>query len=292
MERLDELTGLIERHGRPGAFRTPVPRLTLVRQDGPADRVDLHYSTMMCLVAQGQKSFTDTFVGAGEVFLSILDTYVLADMSAGYRAAVLEIETSLLLDILTADPLPPPSGVPRAFAKAGADAALVDAVTRWVRLLDEPDTAAALAPLVEREVLIRLLTGPLGATLRAGVRSRPVVEVRAAVTFIVEHLTEPFTVGDVARAAHVSEATLFRLFKATLGVTPVQYRQAHRLQRARSLLAAGAHTAESAALAVGYRSASQFGHDYRARYGRTPGRDREHLMRPDVRATATRLLSF
>ncbi|MGY0062891.1 AraC family transcriptional regulator [Streptomyces sp. LZ34] len=43
---------------------------------------------------------------------------------------------------------------------------LVDAVTRWVRLLETPDDIRTLAARIESEILYRLLRSPLGPVLR------------------------------------------------------------------------------------------------------------------------------
>ena len=48
----------------------------------------------------------------------------------------------------------------------GPDADLLDAVARMLRLLDSPADAAVLAPLIEQEILWRLLTGPHGDMVR------------------------------------------------------------------------------------------------------------------------------
>ena len=46
------------------------------------------------------------------------------------------------------------------------DAALLDATLRLVRLIDEPGEYRALAPLVVREIVYRLLKGAQGSRLR------------------------------------------------------------------------------------------------------------------------------
>jgi hypothetical protein len=46
------------------------------------------------------------------------------------------------------------------------DATLLDALTRLVNLLDEPASVPRLAPLIQQEITVRLLTGPHGPQLR------------------------------------------------------------------------------------------------------------------------------
>ncbi|GAB1584771.1 hypothetical protein PPNSA23_47140 [Phyllobacterium phragmitis] len=47
-----------------------------------------------------------------------------------------------------------------------ADAGLLDAALRLLRLLDDPAALPVLGPLVEQEILYRLLAGPAGARMR------------------------------------------------------------------------------------------------------------------------------
>src|SRR5262249_44515942 len=58
-----------------------------------------------------------------------------------------------------------PAAVPAGIAVSDASPALLDAITRLLALLDEPNAAAVLAAGVEREIVWRLLPGPQGATL-------------------------------------------------------------------------------------------------------------------------------
>ena len=52
------------------------------------------------------------------------------------------------------------SGTQTAMATGRADPELLDAVLRMVRLLEHPADAAVLGPLIEQEILWRLLRGP------------------------------------------------------------------------------------------------------------------------------------
>ncbi|WP_207931229.1 AraC family transcriptional regulator [Streptomyces sp. 8K308] len=151
---------------------------------------------------------------------------------------------------------------------------LVDAVTRWVRLLDDPRDIGPLAPGIEAEILYRLLRGPIGPTLRQwAVPDSAVARVRAAARWILAHYAEPLTVDAIAAVAHMSPATPHRHFKAATGMSPLRFQKRLRLQEARRLLLAGDTTATEAARRVGYLSPTQFNREYRGVYGLPPGRD-------------------
>jgi transcriptional regulator GlxA family with amidase domain len=68
------------------------------------------------------------------------------------------------------------------------------------------------------------------------------------------HFAKPLRLGDLARAAGVSERTLTRRFEAATGQTPLRYQQVLRVERAEHLIGHGA-TVESAARAVGFGDA-------------------------------------
>lgn len=68
------------------------------------------------------------------------------------------------------------------------------------------------------------------------------------------HFTRTLPLGDLARAAGVSERTLTRLFEGATGHTPLRYQQVLRLEHAEHLIGHGA-TVEAAARAVGFGDA-------------------------------------
>ncbi|QDY71407.1 AraC family transcriptional regulator (plasmid) [Qingshengfaniella alkalisoli] len=58
-----------------------------------------------------------------------------------------------------------------AFAVAATTPEFLDAWTRMLRLLDAPDEIETLAPLLEPEILFRVLQGSQGALLRQAARA-------------------------------------------------------------------------------------------------------------------------
>ncbi|MER6091659.1 AraC family transcriptional regulator [Streptomyces bluensis] len=136
---------------------------------------------------------------------------------------------------------------------------LVDAVTRWVQLLDAPEDIRPLAGRIESEILYRLLRGPLGPVPRQwSPADTATTRVREVARWICAHYTEPLSIDAIAVAAHMSPASLHRHFKAATGMSPLKYQKSLRLQEARRRLVAGDATAAQIAQAVGYVSATQF----------------------------------
>jgi transcriptional regulator GlxA family with amidase domain len=123
-----------------------------------------------------------------------------------------------------------------------------------------------------------LLTGPHGgeiATLAlATSHSQSVIR---AVRALRDRFAEPVRIVELARIAHMSASEFHRQFKALTALTPLQYQKQLRLLEARRLLATTDANVETAALAVGYASPSQFSRDYTRMFSAPPRRDSVRL---------------
>ncbi|MFB9963827.1 AraC family transcriptional regulator N-terminal domain-containing protein [Sinosporangium siamense] len=159
-------------------------------------------------------------------------------------------------------------------ATSEAEAELLDAVARMLRLLDHPADAPVLAPMIEREILWRLLTGPHGDMIRQiGLADSGLSHVNRAIQWIRTNYAEPFRISDLARLAGMSSSAFHRRFRAITTLSPLQYQKRIRLQEARSLLVARAGDVVGVAHLVGYDSPSQFNREYRRLFGAPPGQD-------------------
>jgi AraC-like DNA-binding protein len=155
---------------------------------------------------------------------------------------------------------------------------LLDAVIRMLRLLDNPDDRRVLAPMIEREILWRLIAGPMGETVRQiGLADSSLTHISRAVRWITEHYSESFLVDDLARSCGMSTSAFHRNFQAVTGFSPIQFQKKIRLQRSRLMLISGADDVATVGYRVGYDSASQFSREYRRQFGLPPGRDAMRL---------------
>jgi AraC-like DNA-binding protein len=165
-----------------------------------------------------------------------------------------------------------------AMATCDASAALLDAVARMLRLLDEPDDAAVLAPLIEQEILWRFLTGPQGDTLRQiGLADSDLTHVSRAIGWIRDNYAEPVRIDDLASLSGMSTSAFHRHFRAVTAMSPLQFQKRIRLQHARSLLVANPRDVAGIGHRVGYDSPSQFTREYRRLFGAPPGQDAARL---------------
>jgi AraC-like DNA-binding protein len=165
-------------------------------------------------------------------------------------------------------------GVDRGIAVGLLNVDIQNTALRLARLLDTPADIPVLAPIIERELLYRLLAGPLGSRLRqaaaSGSHSHQIVR---AIDWLKTNLDQPLSIERLASLANMSRSSLHHHFKALTAMTPLQYQKQLRLQEARRLMLVSDTDAASAAHHVGYESPSQFNREYRRMFGAPPGRD-------------------
>jgi transcriptional regulator GlxA family with amidase domain len=154
------------------------------------------------------------------------------------------------------------------------DDALIDALVRLVKLLGEPALAPRLAPLIQQEITIRVLTGRYGPQLQYLVAAAsPSQQIAKAVAWLKQNFTQALHVGDLAARTHMSPSTFRQHFRAITGMSPLQFQKQMRLQEARQLMLNQSLDAGNAAGLVGYESASQFSREYSRLFGAPPQRD-------------------
>jgi AraC-like DNA-binding protein len=143
-----------------------------------------------------------------------------------------------------------------------------------MRLLDQPREISFLHDLIEREIVFRVLQGPEGGRLRAIATSGDQSQRTArAIAWIKDNFAKPLRVEELADIAGMGVSTLHHHFRALTAMSPLQYQKQIRLQEARARMSIHGLDAGSAALAVGYESASQFTREYKRFFGQTPMRD-------------------
>ncbi len=122
--------------------------------------------------------------------------------------------------------------------------------------------------------LLDLLTRQKNRTKREHVLK----DVRIAMAYIHEHLSEPICVEGIARHASVSVNTLERHFSACLGITPMAYVKQQRLLRAAALLECE-YTLSDIALECGFCDSSHLITLFKSHYGITPSKYRKQYFK-------------
>lgn len=151
---------------------------------------------------------------------------------------------------------------------------MVDALVRLVELLDEPTLTPSLAPLIQQEIIMRLLASPHGTHLRHLIAAgSPSQQIAKAVTWLKRNFTHALLVDELAARAHMSPSTFRQHFRAITGTSPLQFQKQLRLQEARQLMLNQNVDASNAGGLVGYESSSQFSREYSRLFGAPPQRD-------------------
>ncbi|MFG2937177.1 AraC family transcriptional regulator N-terminal domain-containing protein [Streptomyces sp. NPDC048282] len=301
---LDELRTLIDRHAPRGADVVPaIDGLMLTRAERPTGPRSGITDPVFALPAQGAKRLT---LGgriydyeAGQYLVVSVDLPVSGHCTRAtpeepFLGFGLRLRPARLAALLLESGIDPQAGAARrrtddlpalAVGEAGAD--LVDAVVRMVRLLDRPADIPVLAPMIEREILWRLVTGAQGPLVRQiGLADSRLTQISRAIRFIRDHYTEPLRVEDLARLTGMSASPFHRHFRAVTALTPIQYQKHIRLQEARLRLMSSTDDVADVGYAVGYDSASQFSREYRRQFGRPPGADAVRLRNADEEVLA------
>ena len=162
---------------------------------------------------------------------------------------------------------------------------LLDALIRMIRLNESPSDVPILGPLMQREVLYRLLssgyTGVMREILTADSQGQ---KVARAVEWLRMNYREPLFMEDLARQAHMAVSTLHHRFREMTGSSPLQFQKQLRLFEARRLMLVDGMDAASSAFATGYESATQFNREYRRQFGQPPRKDVIELQEIQARA--------
>lgn len=263
---------------------TGIPRVAMVQGAIPQHQLAAVYDPMINLILQGGKSMT---VGDRTLHYDPATYFVMSvelpavgavrpsALGEPYLAVSLTLDPAVLATLLT--DLPPPSPESRgvsAFEVAAVTPELMDAWVRMLRLMRHPEDIPALAPAYEREILYRVLQGPLGWMLSdIAAPDSALSRIGKAIQWIRQDFALPLRVEALAERAAMSSSAFHRHFKAATALSPLQYQKRLRLLQSRKLLMGGAGNVTSVAMEVGYESPTQFSREYARAFGLPPTQD-------------------
>ena len=298
---LDELADLLTRHARPD-LSTEIDGVRICKIERPGAPSTSMSGTVLAVIARGGKRLAmgDRVYdyGAGQYLVAPVDLPVTGHVlraspenpTLGFG---MTLEPAAIAELLLNAG---PGDLPRSFCAArpgivvgDASEELLDAIVRLFRLLDSPSDRRALTPLVKREILWRLMTGPQGDVVRQlGLADSSLNHVTYAVQWIRENYQRTFRVEELARLSGMSVSAFHRNFQAVTAMSPIQFQKHIRLQAARLMLVNQPNDVTGVGHRVGYDSASQFSREYRRQFGAPPSLDAMRMheagVEPDVAA--------
>jgi AraC-like DNA-binding protein len=280
LQELRELASLAENR----RTETGIPRVAMVQGEIPEHRLSAVYEPMINLILTGSKTMTvgeRTFAyDPATYFVMSVDLPAVGSVHpsvAGepYLAVSLTLHPPTVAALISDLPVKVCSKLfGSGFSVAPVNDELLDAWVRMLRLMDRPEEIAVLAPAYEREILFRVLQGPLGWMLRdIAAPDAALSRIGVAIQWIRENFAKPLRVEALAEMAALSVSAFHRHFKAITALSPIQYQKQVRLLHARRLLMAGEGTATSVAFGVGYESPNQFSREYARQFGLPPSKD-------------------
>ena len=264
---------------------TAIPGLSLYRRDEPTQPMTGMYEPSICLIAQGAKRVLlgdDTYVYDAHHFLitsvnlPTVSQIIKASRERPWLGLKLKLDQREMSQLMVDSHLPPPRAQPsrRGMATGKVTLPLLAAFQRLIDLLAEPTDIPILAPIIQREIVYRLLVGDQGARLRqmaaAGSQSQ---QIARALDWLKSNFAQRLRIDDLATQLNMSPSTFHHHFRTLTAMSPLQYQKWLRLNEARRVMLTERSDAATAALQVGYESPSQFSREYRRLFGAPPLHD-------------------
>jgi AraC-like DNA-binding protein len=259
--------------GRAGEHSTAIPDVWLYQRTTPTPCYRASYEPGLSVFVQGRKRI----ILGGTEYVCDGSSFLLSSIDVPAQSQIIEAspKTPLLTmfikldmptvrevvsrdDMLTDKPVPHRQGL----AVGETTVGLLGTCLRLLDLLETPEDIPFLNPLIQREILYRILKTPQGERLRAIA-----------------------TNGDLSQRtarARMGVSTLHHQFRALTAMSPLQYQKQIRLQTARQRMLMDGLDATTAAYEVGYESVSQFSREYGRFFGLPPIRDIKSLRESNV----------
>jgi AraC-like DNA-binding protein len=265
-----------------GLTPTPIEGVQVYRRSESQPRCPKIYHPNILFVGRGRKR---AYVG-GQVYTYDPFNYLVSSVTLPVECeAVASPEDPVLVVAIDVDPTmlaelilemdePLPSVMettPRGISTTPMNDELTGAVIRLLEYLKCPIDSRMLGRQIVREIAYRVLRGEQGGSLRAlASRDDHFARIARVVNYIHTEHSKPLSTDEMARHAGMSVSAFHHHFKLVTATSPLQYLKRIRLDRARRLMAHDGYNASTAAVAVGYESASQFSREFKRLFGVTP----------------------
>ena len=283
----ERLAGLLDEIAvGEGLQPTTVGGVHVFRGSQSVPRAPMVYRPHIIVVGQGRKR---AYLG-GEVYQYDPANYLVlavplpaecdAETDSGKPILMVnvDVDATMVAEMLLEidDASPNAEGTPRGISSTPMAPELGESVVRLLECLRCPVDSRLLGRQLVREVVYRVLRGEQGGALRAlASRDDHFTRIARVLKHIHSDCAKQFDVEELARKAGMSPSVFHHHFKLVTASSPLQYIKRIRLDRAKALMGLDGYNAGSAARAVGYESASQFGREFKRLFGVTPVEEAE-----------------
>jgi AraC-like DNA-binding protein len=270
---------------KAGEHATAIPELFLYHRTTPTPCYRASYEPSLSVFVQGRKRI----ILGGTVYLCDASSFLVSSIDVPAQSQIVEAsdKTPLLVmfirfdmptvrEVLSRDDIPEaqPSSERQGLAVGETTAGLLSACHRLLDLLQDREDIPFLSPLIQREILYRLLKTPQAGRLRAIATSGDLSQRTArAIAWLRANYAKPLHMQELADTARMGVSTLHHQFRSLTAMSPLQYQKLLRLQTARERMLMDGLDATTAAYEVGYESVSQFSREYSRCFGQPPIRD-------------------
>ncbi len=270
---------------KPGDYATAITGLGFFRREHPAPPIVCMVEPSIILVARGEKQL---WVG-GEGYPYDTSRFLITSLDLPANSEVLaaspeqpclgltlKLDLRMLAELIAQSDLPPTRdrSVAKGVGIGSVTPAMLASFERLLALLDEPESIAVLAPLIQREIHYRLLQSDQASRLRqiTSVDGQG-YRIAKAIDWLKLNYASALRVDDLAARVQMSTPTFHHHFRQLTAMSPLQYQKWLRLNEARRLMLNEHQDVSSAAFKVGYESPSQFSREYSRFFGVPPKRD-------------------
>ncbi|ARP82988.1 hypothetical protein CAL12_20660 [Bordetella genomosp. 8] len=267
-----------------------LPGVHMYHRDTPLPPTGYFYEPSLAVILKGRKR-----VQLGEsVFLYDASRFLLTSMHLPtttevlgaseqdpYVSVLIKLDLEIAREVLAEIELHGVGDISpdSAMATGPATPEIFDLVRRTLDLCAYPGNPGYLWKILQREIIYRLLVGPMGARFRQtvllGTQSNKVAK---AINWLKDNYAQAIKVEELAALAGMGVSTFHHHFRAITSMSPLQYQKQLRLHEARRLLLMEQADAGTVAFRVGYESSTQFNREYRRQFGQPPIRDVRTLM--------------
>ncbi len=263
-------------------FQTEISGFSLHRR---TNKQSIHciYDLGLGVILQGEKQVligNEIFTySRGQTMLTTIDLPAVsrltqASYSEPFLGMMLKLDIGMITEIAgSMENIHVTENIP-SFSIEEMDIGLIEALDRLVDLVEDPSMISQIAPLIKREIIVRLLLGKHGDYLRNLIKvSVAEKNIFKVISWLRNNFLNDVRVDEIAEQANMTSATFRNHFREITRMTPLQYQKQLRLQEARKLMLMQAIEVRRVAESVGYESQSQFTREYVRLFGITPQKD-------------------